>query len=457
MPAVTLDADGLSHNSNIRMNKTTQIVAAAALAALTLPVAAQTNGSNSPYSRYGFGLLNDGSNAFNIGMSGTAYGMRNGTEVNTKNPASYAAIDSLSFLFDFGLSLQNANISQNGVKTNARNTSVDYVTIGFRAAPRLGMSVGLMPYSTIGYNTCTSGTVPNTNPEVTRTTAYSGDGGLHEVYYGLGWAPHKNLSFGANLGYLWGDLSHKVVMSYSESSVNTNRQVYETDVRSYKVDFGVQYVQPIDKKNTLTLGFVYGLGHDVNTRADFLNQSLVSGTVSSGDTLHCSNAYQIPHTFGAGITWSHNNSLRLGFDYTFQKWGSVKFPQVLTDAATGTQSYQAVKGQFTDMHKMALGVEYIPNPEGIRWSQHVRYRAGFSFSTPYITNVSGHDGPHDYQASLGVALPIMNMHNNRSLLNISAQYERVAPKAAGMITENYLRLCIGLSFNERWFMKWKVE
>ena len=70
-------------------------IATAALAVLPLCVAAQTNGSNSPYSRYGFGLLGDGGNAFNKGMSGTAYAMRNGKEINTKNPASYAALDSL--------------------------------------------------------------------------------------------------------------------------------------------------------------------------------------------------------------------------------------------------------------------------------------------------------------------------------------------------------------------------
>ena len=106
-----------------------------------MPAQAQTNGSNSPYSRYGYGLLAEGGNAFNKGMAGTAYGMKNGTELNTLNPASYAAIDSLSFLFDFGLSLQNANIGTAGVKTNAKNTAVDYITAGFRVAPRLGMSV----------------------------------------------------------------------------------------------------------------------------------------------------------------------------------------------------------------------------------------------------------------------------------------------------------------------------
>ena len=69
-------------------------------------VTAQTNGSNSPYSRYGFGLLNDRAQGFNKGMSGLAYGMRNGKELNAKNPASYSSIDSLSFIFDIGLSLQ---------------------------------------------------------------------------------------------------------------------------------------------------------------------------------------------------------------------------------------------------------------------------------------------------------------------------------------------------------------
>lgn len=68
------------------------------LAAAATTAGAQTNGSNSPYSRYGFGLLSDRAGGFNKGMSGLAYGMRYGNELNTKNPASYSSIDSLSFL-----------------------------------------------------------------------------------------------------------------------------------------------------------------------------------------------------------------------------------------------------------------------------------------------------------------------------------------------------------------------
>lgn len=425
------------------------------LASATLPLAAQTNGSNSPYSRYGFGLLGDRGNAFNKGMAGTAYGMQNGKELNTKNPASYAAIDSLTFLFDLGLSMQNGNIAQGGVKTNAKNSSVDYVTAGFRVAKNVGMSLGLVPFSTIGYNTSSKEEIQASNQVLTKTTTFSGDGGLHEAYIGVGWAPFRRFSIGMNAGYLWGDLSHTVLMNFDDSNINSTRQAYETDIRTYKADFGLQYVQPLDKKNTLTLGLTYGLGHDIKRDAYYYNQKVVTGSSASGDTLVCRNAFQLPHTLGAGITWTHDSSLRVGVDYTFQKWADMKFPMVVENAA-GALDYVGRKDLFTDLHKVSLGMEYVKNPEGLRWRQRVRYRAGFSYQTPY-TKIGGVDGPQHFLASVGVALPITNMHNSRSLINFSAQYERVKPKMAGMITENYIRFSIGLTFNERWFMKWKAE
>lgn len=425
------------------------------LASATLPLAAQTNGSNSPYSRYGFGLLGDRGNAFNKGMAGTAYGMQNGKELNTKNPASYAAIDSLTFLFDLGLSMQNGNIAQGGVKTNAKNSSVDYVTAGFRVAKNVGMSLGLVPFSTIGYNTSSKEEIQASNQVLTKTTTFSGDGGLHEAYIGVGWAPFRRFSIGMNAGYLWGDLSHTVLMNFDDSNINSTRQAYETDIRTYKADFGLQYVQPLDKKNTLTLGLTYGLGHDIKRDAYYYNQKVVTGSSASGDTLVCRNAFQLPHILGAGITWTHDNSLRVGVDYTFQKWADMKFPMVVENAA-GALDYVGRKDLFTDLHKVSLGMEYVKNPEGLRWRQRVRYRAGFSYQTPY-TKIGGVDGPQHFLASVGVALPITNMHNSRSLINFSAQYERVKPKMAGMITENYIRFSIGLTFNERWFMKWKAE
>lgn len=420
----------------------------AAVAASTGALHAQSNGSNSPYSRYGFGLLNDGAVGFNKGMSGLSLGMRDGRELNVANPASYAAIDSLAFLFDIGLSLQNANLASDGVKTNAKNTSFDYMTMGFRVSPGLGVSVGVLPYSSIGYTLSRTRSV--SGGSLTQTESYTGNGGLHDVYVGLGWNVLKPLSIGANVGFLWGDLTHIGLMGFSETSATATRLGYDAHVRTYKADFGLQYEQRVNRKNTLTLGVTYGLGHEINSDASYYRNTVSSGTVVTGDTLVAPRAFQMPHSFGAGLVWKHRDMLRVGADYALQKWGDVKAP-----VFDGT-AYTSVKGQFSDMHKVTFGCEYTPNPDGLRWRHHVRYRAGFSYSTPY-TKISGADGPADYCVSLGVGLPIINILNNRSLVNVSAQYERVQPKTPGMITENYLRLCVGLSFNERWFMKWKVK
>lgn len=438
------------------MTKFRKILSTALLTAATLPALGQTNGSNSPYSRYGFGLLNDGGNAFNKGMSGTAYGMRNGTQLNYKNPASYSAIDSLSLLFDFGMSLQNANLSQSGLKTNAKNTSVDYITAGFRLAKNLGMAVGLTPFSTAGYSTVREEKFNSGLDEYRQALEYKGNGGLHEVYAGIGWSPIKNLSIGMNAGYLWGDLEHSIQMSFDDNHINTTRQLYSADVRTYKLDWGLQYELPINKKNSLTLGLTYGLGHDIKSKAHYYNQKFSNQNVVGADTLVAENPFQLPHTFGAGLTWTYNKSLRVGVDYTFQKWSNVTYPHLSKDPETQEFSYKGTKGLFTDMHKVSFGVEYVPDAEGLKWRKRVRYRAGFAYTSPYA-KIDGKDGPQDFLASLGVSLPIINMHNNRTFVNLSAQYEHVKPKFAGMITENYIRLCIGISFNERWFMKWKAQ
>ena len=84
----------------------------------------------------------------------------------------------------------------------------------------------------------------------------------------------------------------------------------------------------------------------------------------------------------------------------------------------------------------------------------MRYRIGAGYASPYY-NINGQKGPKELSVSLGLGIPIMNAYNNRSFLNISGQF--VHRSADNLITENTLRLNIGLTFNERWFAKWKVE
>ena len=94
------------------------------------------NGMNSPYTRYGFGQLSTMELGANKGMGGVGIGLHNSNQINLLNPASYAAVDTLTFLLDIGMSLHNTNFAEGGVKMNARNTTFDYLAMQFRLMPK---------------------------------------------------------------------------------------------------------------------------------------------------------------------------------------------------------------------------------------------------------------------------------------------------------------------------------
>ncbi len=431
-------------------------------AATALSAAAQTNGSNSPYSRYCYGLLSDRAGGFNKAMGGVAYGFQKGNELNSKNPASYASLDSLTFLFDAGIALQNGNFDAGNQRINAQNTSFDYIQAGFRLHKNVGLVVGMLPFSAVGYN------VSQTEEEQrisdmgydTQTQTYKGDGGVHEVFLGLGWQPLKGFSIGLNAGYLWGSLTHLAYDQRSTTSINTKRTEYNAHIRSYKLDFGAQYTLPASKSGIWTIGATYGMGHKIDNSAIRNRSELNSGYIETTNSAVVRNAFELPHTFGVGTVWNNYDKWRVGIDYTFEKWGSVRFPYTASDAVA---SYGSTAGHMLDRHSIAAGVEFIPKPDGMRWGDRVRYRAGISYSTPYTkieTDNKWIDGPRSICASIGAGLPIATRYDrarHHSVINIALQYEHVKPGASHMLTESYIRFCLGFTFNERWFLKWKVE
>ena len=433
-----------------------KIIAAAFLAGLAVQVSAQS-GTNSPYSQYGLGALASQATSFNRGMNGLAYGFHERNQVNYANPASYASVDSLSFIFDAGVSLQLTNFEENGNKVNAKNADIEYVVASFRAFKHVGVSFGLLPYTNVGYNFSNTQNVnafPSTSSvNATYSNAYNGSGGLHLVYLGAGWEPFKGFSFGANIGYLWGTLNRNSTNTYSDSYVNTLSKNYSAQAKSYKVDFGAQYTYAVDKKNELTLGLTYSLGHNLGTEAECNLISTNSQTSVSDTTRYVvSNSLELPHTFGVGLMWNHNNRLKFGVDYQLQKWASLKYPQITT--GSGTTSYSLVDGQFNDRHKLTLGGDYCKGERYRGFFSRMHYRAGFSYASPYL-KINGADGPRELSASLGVGIPIMNSYNNRSMLNVSAEW--VNQSVTGLVKENTFRINVGFTFNERWFAKFKVE
>ena len=443
------------------------ILCAAAL--LSTHIAAQTNGSNSSYSRFGIGLLGDQSQSYNRSMGGVGQGLRAGYRINALNPASYSAIDSLTFLFDVGMSLQRTRMTLGSAHQSANNTAVEFVNAAFRVAPNLGMSLGFMPYTNIGYSFTLENqgdiTDPYTLQTITNTYSYEGNGGLHLGYIGAGWKPFKHLSVGANIGLLWGTINNQMTQTFAENgTANTSNYsslstYYKATIQTWKADVGVQYQWLADAKNRVTLGATVGIGHKIGSDATVERTTLNGDTISAS----CGSAYQLPMTYSVGVSWEHREKLTLAADFTLEQWSKCTTPQ-LVSSTDGGVDYRPSKGLYKDHYRVNVGMEYVPGRFDRSYWHRLNYRFGLTYSSSYL-KVNGYDGPKEYGVSAGIGLPITNAWTNRSLLNIykpsyvniGVQWTRRDASASALIDENIFRINIGLSFNERWFMKWKFQ
>lgn len=406
-------------------------------------VSAQS-GSNSPYTRYGFGQLSDQSFGNSKAMGGIAYGLRNGMHINAANPASYSAVDSLTFILDAGLSLQNANFKESGVKTNAKNSTFDYVAMQFRLFKGLGFTAGFLPYSIVGYNMNKTNSISKDEygNDIVTLANFTGEGSLQQVFIGLGYEVFKNLSVGANISYFYGDITHTASTTFNNSNATSSVRSDKISINDYKLDFGLQYTQDFGKKHSVTLGGIYSIGHDLNSNGyKYLETYDSSSSLQSQSVDTISNAFSLPSTWGVGATYVYDKRFTVGLDYTLQNWGDTKFFNQ--------------EGAFQNRSKISLGAEYLPNPISRNYLNRMRYRIGAYISDPYA-KVNGQEGAREYGVSFGFGFPIYT-YSGRSVLNISGQYVKVSPKVTGMLEENYLRINIGLTFNERWFMKWRVN
>ena len=422
------------------------IIASVLFSALAISASAQIS-TNSPSSMYGLGVLNDRATGFNRGMNGVGVAMSEHNQVNVINPASYSQIDSLTFIFDVGMTGQMSAFTENGKTITANNAGVDYAVASFRLRKHLGMSFGFQPLSFVGYEFAFK------DKNVTSYThTYKGNGGLQEAFLGAGWQPVKNFSVGFNGSYVWGQINNGVTSSSTNTSNNTIYRSYSSNIGTYRFEFGVQYGQNVTAKDRASVGATYSVGHKINRPAYCTVTSVDNMASESYSKDHVlSDAFSLPDIYAVGVAWNHSSKWTIGADYNLQKWGSLKMPLFVNGTDAG---YQMVNDVYMDRSRISIGGSVLPNIYSRNFFNRVRYSAGLAYSSPYL-KINGHDGPKEYSATVGFAIPVMNAYNNRSVLNISAQWAHAAAK--DMINTTTWRINVGITFNERWFAKWKVE
>ncbi|NMB05848.1 MAG: hypothetical protein GX976_05660 [Bacteroidales bacterium] len=427
---------------------------------ITVVIFAQQVGSNSPYSRYGYGLLSNPSLGASEAMGGISYGLRRSQQVNPGNPASYSELDSLTFIFDMGVSGHLAHMNDGSNKRDYYNGNFDYVAMQFPLLRNVGGSIGLLPYSKTGYNFGGVRSLSN----MQYLESYRGTGGLTQIYVGAAWEPVKNFSAGVNVSYLFGSFSRSSVVIPVSSGALVTEDKHSYSIRDLKYDFGWQYQHQFDKNRSVTIGAVYT--PSIHPKADLKHSVLLfSGDPYENPWLNPTQeklndtiqgaSFQLPETFGLGFTYT-TGRLLIGLDGTYQKWKGLEYPDLL-DGLTADSRYN-------DVIRINTGMEYVIDPVSQNFFQRIRFRGGLSYSNAYnnfsVVNPEsglsvGMGSYREYGVNVGLGLPFRDYMTGQyvSMLNIGFGYSRQQPDANYMIKQDMFKISLNMNINEFWFFK----
>lgn len=401
------------------------------------------NAISNPYSSIGIGVVNKNSNGILNGMSGTSYALQSPYYVNFRNPASYAAYDSLSFVADAAASIYVTDLAEGNAVQRNTYARPDYIAIGLPVTRHWRTSVGILPYSTIGYDMEESRMEEDLNLVEYR---YTGKGGLNQVYWGNAFRLCKGLSIGLNASYMFGTFYDYRRTEFSEGYFYNTSVNDAFNVKGIHLTGGLQYMFNIKKDHQIGLGVVYS-----NTAYIWAKENLLinyySGdysSVTTYDTALCDNSLRgnlyIPQAVGGGLSYTFKEKLTVAADVTWQNWAKYKF----------MGHGDSLKNALTT----SIGVQFIPDPYSAKFMKRITLRAGARFSTGEF--IFQNKPVTEFGVSLGVGIPLTTFTTHSSI-NFLFEYGKLGTASKNLLQQNYFKFTLCFTLQEKWYQRMKLD
>ena len=421
-------------------------IAAAALLLGALPLCAQNGTYNgfSPYSVYGIGDLHAAGTAYNASMGGVGIATRNKRFVNTMNPASATARDSLSFMADFGLSGKLSLFTQDNLKGSKALFNINNFVISFPMWRKTAMMVGLQPFSDTGFSMSYLDKITSGEQSIgyTGNRAYgaAGDGGLFQFYAGASALLWNRLSIGAQYNLYFGTISKYSTSTFGDASYRSQTLGDTLQVRAHTAKFGLQYEQPVGSAGKFVVGATYRLKAKVSGHAieysnvpelDLGTHELSKDNISLGDEI------------GVGLSYMQGDKWSMEVDYLRGDWTGSNFDAVRGFRNNGVYSFSTGTTQ-----SFKAGFEITPNRNDIRYFfKRCTYRLGGYMDQSYYRV----DGQPITAAgiTLGMTVPVYQGYNGITFaLDLGQRGFGTA-----FVKERYVGFHIGFNIFDIWFRK----
>lgn len=414
----------------------------------TVSASAQ-NTSSSPYSQFGLGDLKPSLLPQNKGIGGLSNGLRKPgpySNINLANPASYSAIQLTTF--DIGATTDIRQLSKTGISENSFNAILSHIAIGIPVSAKSAMSFGILPYSQTGYQYKNTGDVGGTKIDY----IYSGDGGLAKAYLGYGFGLGKNLNFGVNAAYIFGNIKENRTTEFPEdlAALNSRTQV-GNNVSGLSFDYGLQYEASLSKTSKLIIGYSGNAGNKLNSKTSTLTTRYIKDFVAGNEspaidttffTEGVSKKLTLPLSHSLGFAFQKTDYWLFGADFSYAKW---------SDFRSGSEN-----PGLNDTYGVAIGGQFTPDPTAVSsYFKLVEYRMGLKYDKTYV-NINNND-INQYGLTLGLGLPLQSSRTTFYKVNLAAELGQRGTLENSLIRERYLNLTLGFTMNDRWFIKPKFD
>lgn len=448
---------------------------------LTTVVAGQTtmaqNLNVSPFSRFGLGDISDRSHAEQFSMGGLSIPVMDPFALNVANPASYTSLARPAFAVGMRLHLLNIH-SANETQSNY-NHLINNLAVAFPLAKgKWGLALGVMPFSTIGYDITQRGIVSDTEEEI--RFDYLGEGGISRAYAGTAYEVYSksdtagnrsSLSAGLNASYLFGSLNRIRKSMFNQGSQAFNARVTDSfRMDELSIDLGLNFMTHLhkmtedDKSFTKFIaGATFRVPKSLNIKGSQTAETYTVGQTTNIESAKDTAYYvdyntrnlRMPMAIGVGaaldIVNRKSRKIMIGMQYEFEQWS--EFNQ--------SDETQRVFDDFGDSHRVTLGMDFMPLYRSSRNPLlKTHYRVGVRYEQMSLTlNNQQLDA---YGISFGVGVPIsIKRPQTPSTFNIGVELGQRGTTENNLLREDYVMITFGLTlmphFRNAWFVQRKYD
>ncbi len=387
--------------------------------------------SPSPYSFFGMGDVTFKGAVENISMGGiNAY--VDSLHYNMNNVASLSELKFVSF--SFGM-LNNFVLLSDTQSKDWRSThKASYFSLALPFGKKAGFGFGLTPVTSVGYKI-----LKKTETDV---TSYSGRGGTNKVFVAGSYKINKYVSIGAEYQYYFGHIDHEY--QWKENDVYTFTQENNQSISSgHALKVGANFFYDFKQNKYATFNTNFRLESKLsqeNVRETKLISS--NGVVESITNKHEFTKLLLPYELSVGTGYGSKNRWFIGFEFDYVGLNNFK-----------NNFYDPSYLTYSDARKFKLGGFYTPQHNSITsYWKRITYRLGINYQDTGMRLYN--EAVNDFGITFGLGLPAGRKISN---LNIGFEVGQKGKVSSHLIKENYFNIHIGLSLNDSWFIKRKIN